>query len=405
MDRGDWRRKARLGLVLVLLFVASGALAAQASSFAFDGELGGRVLFSYDPSPSFSASVSDLALLLRLRSPGGWAFYTRASLSDNAFTFLALGADGRLGPLDSRAQAVFDPSASDAERFRYFSWLLSWRIGDLRFGNTLFLSGATGRSYDQLGIRGAVAGMTWNAFARFLILTSECPPCLDGLSCSAAPVAFDAAQVRLDALLFDCGIPVQVKLSFSDTGFDALEFFARGIPVDLLSTPFLETTLDLHVKVQTAGKTLEPTLQTLIGSACTGVQPYVEFLADSPFTGSIDGISVYGIEFSYAVGDTAEVSSATCFDPNDPTHNRAVTGEAAYFERLSLSGLVPGCCGLPVEWGFDVYFEKGAPSLFGWGRLDGGVFVPLGDTLFGSLELEFGRTGAWLVYLGLSARF
>jgi hypothetical protein len=132
------------------------------------------------------------------------------------------------------------------------------------------------------------------------------------------------------------------------------------------------------------------------------LQPYVEFLGDFP---AIDGISVYGIEFSCAVGETAEVSSATCFDPHDPTHNRAVTGEAAYFERLSLSGLVPGCCGLPVEWGFDVYFEKGAPSLFDWGRLDGGVFVPLGATLFGSLELEFCQTGDWLVYLGLSARF
>jgi len=399
VKRGDWRRRARLGLVLVLLSAASGALAAHASSFAFDGELGGRVLISYDPTPTppepaFSTAVSDLALLLRLRAPGGWAFFTRASLSDNDFTFLALGAEGRLGPIDSRAQAVFDPSASDAERFRYLSWLLSWRIGDLRFGNTLFLSGATGHSYDQFGIRGAVAGMTWNAFARFLVC---------GLpACEQPRVVFAAAQVRLDALLFDCGIPVQAKLSLSDAGFDALEFFARGIPLTLLSTPYLETTLDLHVRFETASKELTPTLQTAVGSACVGLQPYVELLGDFPF---IDGISVYGIEFSCAVGETAEVSSATCFDPNDPTHNRAVTGESAYFERLSLSGLVPGCCGLPVEWEFDVYFEKGSPSLFDLGRLDGGVFVPLGDTLFGSLELQFSRTGAWLVYLGLSARF
>lgn len=383
----------------MLLSAASGVFAAQASSFAFDGEIGGRVLLSYDPSPSFRVSVSDLTLLLRLRAPEGWAFFTRASLSDNDFTFLALGADGKLGPFDSRAQAVFDPSASDVERFRYLFWLLSWRIGDLRFGNTLFLSGSTSNSYDQFAIRGAVAGMTWNMFARFLIGT--CP----SETSEQVPVAFDAAQIRLDTLLFDCGIPVQARLSLSDTGFDALEFFARGIPIALLSTPFLETTLDLHARLDTAGKEFEPTLRALIGSACAGVQPYVEFLGDFPF---IDGISIYGIEVSCALGDAVEVSSATCFDASGPdaaAHNLAVAGETTYFERLSASGLVPGCCGLATEWTFDLYFERGVATLFSWGRLDGGVFFPLGATTFGSIEAEFENDGSWTLYLGLSTRF
>lgn len=409
MERGDWRRRARLGLVLVFLSAASGALVGQTSLFAFDGEIGGRVLLSYDPSlfPALDAAVSDLALLLRLRAPGGWAFYTRASLSDDQFTFLALGVEGRLGPVDSRAQAVFDPSADASGRFRYLSWLLSWRIGTLRFGNTLFLSGDPAHSYDQIGVRASVAGMTWNGSVRFRIETCDSP------TSTQLPLAFDAAQIRVDALLFECGIPAQAKLSMSKTGFDALDVFVRSIPLSLLSTPFLETTLDLHVRFDTAGKEIEPTLQTLVGSVCAGVQPYIEFVDDGfPL---IDGIAVYGIEFSCAIDEATEISSATCFDVDDPTtdadnydvaaHNRDVTGESLYFERLSLSSLVPGCCGLSTEWGLDLYFEHDAPSLFDWGRVDGGVFFPLGATLFGSLEIEFTRTGTWLVYAGLSARF
>jgi hypothetical protein len=404
VDRGDWRRRARLGLVLVLFFAASSVLAAEPASFAFGGELGGRVLLSYDPnlSPALDVALSDLALLLRLRVPGGWAFYTRASLSNDEFTYLALGAEGKLGPLDSRAQAVFDPSASDP--FRYFSWLLSWRVGDLRFGNTLFLSGDPGHSYNQLALRAAVAGLAWSGFARFRIGTcypDDAPP--------GAPTAFAAAQVRVDALLFSCGVPAQAKLVMSDEGFDALELLVRGIPMPLLSTSHLETTLDLVMRFEMTGKTLVPTLQTLVGSACAGVQPYIEFLDAFPF---IEGISVYGIAFSYALSDSLEISSATCFDVGDPladpnvtAHNLEVTGESLYYERLSASGLVPGCCGPSTEWSFDLYFEREAPSLFDWGRVNGGVSFPLGAATVGSFEMEFSRTGAWLVYFGLSTKF
>jgi len=397
VERGGWRRRACLGVVLVLFSAASIALVTEAGSFAFSGELGGRVLLSYEPNLSHALDVvlSDAALLLRLRAPGGWAFYTRASLSNDEFTYFALGAEGKLGPLDSRAQVVFDPSASDP--FRYFSWLLSWRIGDLRFGNTLFLSGNPGHSYEQIALRAAVAGLTWSGFARFRIGT-----CYSDGSPPGEPVAFDAAQVRVDALLFDCGIPLQVKLSMSEDGFDALEFFVRGIPLALFSTPFLDTTLDLHGRLQTASKEIEPTLQIALGPVCAGVQPYVE-LIDDVFP-VIDGVAVYGIEFSCTVREALEVRAGTCFD-NDPTHNREVTGETGYFERLSISGLAPGCCGLSTEWEFDVYFEENAPSLFGWGRVDGEVSFPLGAALSGSFEVEFARTGAWLVYFGLSSTF
>jgi len=381
----------------VVFFAASTALVAEASSFAFSGELGGRVLLSYDPnlSPTLDVALSDAAVLLRLRTPGGWAFYTRASLSNDEFTYLALGAEGKLGPLDSRAQVVFNPSASDP--FRYFSWLLSWRIGDLRFGNTFFLSGDPGHSYEQLALRAAVAGLTWSGFARFRIGT-----CYPDDASPGAPVAFDAAQVRVDALLFDCEIPVQVKLSISEDGFDALELFVRGIPLTLFSTPFFDTTLDLHARFKVASKEIEPTLQVALGPVCAGVQPYVELIDDGfPV---IDGIAVYGIEFSCTLGEVLEIRAGTCFD-NDPTHNREVTGETTYFERLSLFGLAPGCCGLSSEWGFDVYFEEDAPSLFGWGRVDGEVSFPLGAALSGSFEVEFARTGAWLVHFGLSSTF
>jgi hypothetical protein len=404
VKRGSWRRRVRLGVVLFVLASAGGLVAAQTGPFSLDGEFGGRVLLSYDPNPPavLDASISDLALLLRLRCPGGWAFYTRASLTDDVFSFLALGAEGRLGPLDSRAMAVFDPS-DPAAPFRYLSWLVNWRIADLRFGNTFFLSGSGGHSYDQFGVRFAAAGMTWNAFARFRIGTS------DSAASDCPPWSLETVQVRLDALLFDCGIPVQAKLSLSGAGFDRLEFYARRIPLALLSTPSLETTLDLHVKFQTAEKTVEPTLQTLIGPACAGVQPYVEFFGTLPF---IDGISVYGIEFSYALADAGEVSSATCFDDGDPLvdpdvagHNQDVTGEPNYFERLSASGLVPGCCGQSTEWSFDLYFERGAATLFDWGRVNGGVSFPLGAATVGSFEMEFSRTGAWLAYFGLSTKF
>ncbi|MGD9675588.1 MAG: hypothetical protein AB7V19_02775, partial [Candidatus Bipolaricaulia bacterium] len=153
----------------------------------------------------------------------------------------------------------------------------------------------------------------------------------------------------------------------------------------------------------TTGKRVEPLLRTLVGSVCAGIQPYIE-LADDGFP-RIDGIDVYGIEFSCAIGGSAEVRSATCFDPDDSTRNRTVTGETEYFERLSLSSLLPGCCGAPAEWGLDIYFERDAASLFGWGRIDAGVFVPLSSQWFGSLEAEFDRSGSWLVFVGFSARF
>lgn len=397
MECGGWRRRACLGLVLVLFSAASIALVTEASPFALSGELGGRVLLSYDPNlfPALDIALSDAALLLRLRSPGGWAFHTRASLSNDEFTYLALGAEGKLGRVDSRTQVVFDPSASDP--FRYFSWLLSWRMGDLRFGNTLFLSGNPGHSYEQIALRAAVAGLTWSGFARFRIGT-----CYSDDSPPGEPMAFDAAQVRVDTLLFDCGIPLQGKLSMSEDGFDSLEFFVRGIPLALFSTPFLDTTLDLHVRLQTASKEIEPTLQVALGPVCAGIQPFVELLDDEFL--SVEGLAVYGIEMSCAIEETAEIRVATCFD-NDPTHNREVTGETAYFERLSISGLAPGCCGSPIEWGFDMYFEENAPSLFGWGRVDGEVSLPLGGALSGSFEVEFARTGAWLVYFGLSSTF
>ncbi|MDD5646791.1 MAG: hypothetical protein PHW86_06440, partial [Candidatus Bipolaricaulis sp.] len=245
-------------------------------------------------------------------------------------------------------------------------------------------------------VRAAAAGLTWNGLVRFLL--GKCDA-----TTGPRPMTFDAAQLRLDTLLFSCGIPVQAKLVVSDDGFESFQVFVRGIPLDLLSASALETTLDLHLKLGVTEKQIEPMLRSLVGSICAGVQPYIE-LVDDGFP-RIDGIDVYGIEFSCAIGEAAEVRSATCFDLDDATHNRTVTGETEYFERLSLSSLLPGCCGVPGEWGLDVYFERGAPSLFDWGRIDAGVFLPLSSRWFGSLEAEFERSGAWLVSVGFSASF
>jgi hypothetical protein len=381
--RSGFRRVFLLVLVAAGTLVGSGVFAARPDPFVFDGQLSGRVLLKDEGGFSFSLESSEL--LVRLRA-SEWAAYGRAVVSNSVLGYLSLGADGRLGPVMFFGQMVFDPSHAHAP-FRNFTLATSWHIGDVRMGNVIFLADPPENSFDQLYVHGAIPGLSGDAYVRFSLCDS---------------FAFQSVQLSVDAVLFTCAIPLHGTVSFSaENGFDGVELIARRIPLAILSGPALDTSLELRVRFGLTDKILIGTLRTAAGSLSAAVEPYVEFIGLFP---EITGILVYGVELRCALGESLSVALATCFDRSNPTHNFYVTGENDYYERASLAGAFSGCCGSLGGWTVDVYWEEGSSALFGLGRLDVGVLVPLGAALSGSLEAEFESAGAWRLHVGFTAR-
>jgi hypothetical protein len=251
--------------------------------------------------------------------------------------------------------------------------------------HTLYLTDPKSQSYQAVSLQGSVAGVGFGNTMRWDMKQG----------CGFAFSRNDT-QVRWEA----CGAQLHATLAISSTGFQSLSFGADDISVPWTAESFKAIALSPSVAFTTTDKTFSLSMDWQPDTwAC------VRFFSELKLSGAgletIDAISLYGFIVEFDVPDAGHVESATSLDP---AKNSVVTGQAAYFEALTISGDLASCCSAVGTWSVATYFRDSSTALFDWGKTQAEVSVVLSDgwTVGGTLTVRAIGSGDPTVEVALS---
>mgnify|MGYP001202575019 CR=1 FL=1 len=191
------------------------------------------------------------------------------------------------------------------------------------------------------------------------------------------PFAFWEADLDAEWPWPDCDTSLGAGIRVTDAaGIQAVDFAMSDYTL-FKSLLGVRWSLSAVLSFTPNSKTLTPTLDLQPDWI---ICPDIEILAE--MTGgasiaSVDSIRIYGIRGECGLGDLATIRFADSFADDK---NQSVTGKAAYFEMIGISGPLPSCCGSTGSFELASYFERPpAPSgaLFGLGLFTGSFSVQL----------------------------
>ncbi len=282
---------------------------------------------------NFTSTLTAIYLLgsFRLQGDATWTM--------TSFSALTLSASFPLGKATVYSTLAFDPTLPGLSYWQTTTQLTALGLG---FTHTFYLANAQTASYSQLTAVGQIADITVTSTTKF----TGCAFCFD-------------SQVFSGSWSW-CSTDLLAQLDLSADGFDKFSGTAYDIPLLPRETIGLGITLDLETTFTTTNKTVVATFDCESDwFDCFRVLCAVESTGTS-----IDGVSLYGLQFQTTLPNGVHVRTDSSFDPDQ---NATLTGYAEYWERLRIAGATSSCCGGPGYWEILTYFKADHISLFDWG--------------------------------------
>jgi len=332
-------------------------------SFTFDGQ-----------SFSFTAFTTSIAAVYQI---GSFRTQATATWSMDSFTSLSFNTSFPLGELSITSSLSFNPMGPDY--FRYWQTTTRSTLFDFNLAHTFYLAANQTDSYTLF-----VA--TWQIDDMSVTSTTR----LTGLN-----FCFASENVTARWTWADCDIDIDAQLSITQQGFDYFAFTMRDIPI--LPTDVIGFGIFLRVKTTftLTSKDLDATIYCQTDWLdCFRV--LCEVIGGDGL--SIDGVSLYGLQFQTTFPGGVSVRDDTAFAEEK---NASLTGYSEYFERFSLSGPTESCCGAPGSWDIRTYFQCTSTTLFDWGMTSISATEVLSDNVRFSFGFDFRATAPiWQITIG-----
>jgi len=332
-------------------------------SFTFDGQ-----------SFSFTAFTTSIAAVYQI---GSFRTQATATWSMDSFTSFNFNTSFPLGELSITSSLSFDPMGPDY--FRYWQTTTRSTIFDFNLSHTFYLAASQTDSYTLFVGTWQIEDMSVTSTTRLTGLT----------------FCFASENITARWGWPGCDIDTDAHLSITQQGFDYFSFTFRNIPIlppDTIgigiflkaTTTFSLTSKDIDATIYCQSDWLDcfRVLCEVIGG--DGV--------------SIDGVSLYGLQFQTTFPGGVSVRDDTAFAEEK---NASLTGYSEYFERFTLSGPTESCCGSPGSWNIRTYFQCTSTTLFDWGMTSISATEVLTDAVRFSIGFNF-RAAApiWQITIG-----
>jgi len=332
-------------------------------SFTFDGQ-----------SFSFTAFTTSIAAVYQI---GSFRTQATATWSMDSFTSLGIYTSFPLGDFSITSNLSFNPLGP--EYFKYWQTTTRTTLFDFNLSHTFYLAASQTDSYSLF-----VA--TWQIDDMSVTSTTR----LTGLN-----FCFASENVTARWTWVDCDINIDAQLSILQQGFDSFSFTFRDIPI--LPTDTIGFGIFLRVKTTftVTSKNLDATIYCKSDWLdCFHV--LCEVIGGDGL--SIDGVSLYGLQFQTTFPDGVSVRDDTSFAEEK---NASLTGYSEYFEKFTLSGPTESCCGSPGSWNIRTYFQNTSTTLFDWGMTS----IDATEVLTDAVRISFGfnfRASApiWQITIG-----
>ncbi len=341
-------------------------------------------------TPAFTAFSSTLSVDYTV---GGWTFNSLSTFALTGWTGQVFNVNGTLGAFTLGSVLVFNPAAAT-----FTSWTTtgSVSIAGVTFDGTwLLLPGGAGWTF---GVSGAAGPLTAAAVIGFNI--DE-----DGeLAREGFCICWDYIEFTFH-FPFCCVEDVMMEVSFSQVGFEDVEFTVIGIPVPGLDWLTLDAFLRFGVGVDPDAaaegenanydKTLTLTPQVSFPVGCFKLYSHISYTGGT--TGEddlvINGLSIDGIALICTIGGVkfSDYSSLS------PAYNKAITGDAAYWEKFCISSAADSCCGGAFTFNVCLWFSTASAQLFDLGKTSIALSYGIGSNFTVSSSLTVLSTGvtAW----------
>ncbi len=344
---------------------------------AEEGILSGRWIGSMTldgQSFSFTAFSTSIAAVYQI---GSFRTQATASWSMDSFTSFSVNTSFPLGELSITSSLSFDPIGPDY--FRYWQTTTRFPIADFDLSGTFYLAANQTNTYTLF-----VA--TWKIDDVSVTSTTRL---------TGPEFCFASENITARWGWPGCDIDIDAHLSIIQQGFDYFSFTFRNIPIlppDAIGVGiFLRTTTTFSLTSKSIDATIYCETDWL---DCFRV--LCEVVGGDGV--SIDGISLYGLQFQTTFPGGVSVRDDTSFAEEK---NASLTGYSDYFERFSLSGPTESCCGSPGNWEIRTYFQCTSTTLFDWGMTSIKATEVLTDAVRFSIGLNFRATAPiWQITLG-----
>lgn len=313
-----------------------------------------------------SSVISSLELL------GDWSFYATyddvtapvanlitwfsATADWGDFDLKASGSISGLGftDLDFTSHASFDDILMltsvlsfnpSTPAFDSFSAIASFRLSNVGCDVSFFLPDSPDDMYVQVRASGQIDGVS----------------VANTLKLGGCDLGFETNQLLVSWRWSTCEARVSGALTTScEDGFDSFLLSVKDFPLEIALFPLLELDVDLRYTLDGKSMDLDVSCEDLYIDC---FKFYCDISGDDAQTDAFDlgTFSIYGIEVRCSIPPNVTFSSVTSLSPD---WNAAVTGDADFFELVTLSGTIVSCCGLSSVWQAQSFFKPGAASLF-----------------------------------------
>jgi len=293
----------------------------------------------------------------------------------------------RLDWLSLTSTLAFDPTPPQAnpaiaDFFEYWRATARHSLVGVNFVETFYL-GEPGSSYFTLSAAGDMEWLRWSGTTTIGFVDETCQ------------LGFER-QVLSGAWSL-CGMDFTANMELSTSGFGGFNIKLNDYTVPYFSWGDSGVFLDIDLAFKVDSLTLTPSLE-LRTSWIECFRIYGEVLTDTSITAlTIDGFSIYGIRLRHTFENGVRLVTATAFDGAaglTPNHNSQMTGQADYFEMVSISGTTMSCCARPGTWRIATYFQKDHTSAFSWGMTEMEADFVVGNDFSISVGVVY-RTGGF----------
>ena len=295
---------------------------------------------------------------------GGWVFGSKSSLTLAGWSAQKFTAGGLLGGLRVESELLFDPAAASFTRWTANGSLV---IGEVTV-TSLFLQGPAGSGWTFRGA-GAAGDLTADA-SIFLNMDASGALVRQTGSC----VCWDGMRIHV-CFPFCCIEQVCATANFDASGFTGVKFCVTGIPVPSIEWLSLSACVEFEVGPD-EGKSVSLTPSLKVPAGCFTL--YTGIITD-PGAGplSVTGLSFYGFGLTCTLGGVVFTDATSL----SPSKNSAVTGDAAYWEKMRLSSVTESCCGGPFNFDVTVWFSQTSSQLFDFGKISTTLSYGFGENL------------------------
>ncbi len=337
-------------------------------------------------------SVSDFSSTLEVDyTVGGWTFVSTTGFTLGGWNTQEFTANGTLGAFTIDSDLVFDPAAAS---FTKWDTTGSVSIAGVDFsGEFLLTSSASAWKFKASGNAGDLSISATTFFNGELDADGNLVAQTDSYCFCFSSVTFDVS------FPFACIDKVDASITFSQSGFDGVDFSVSGVEVPGIAWLTFDLKLSFDDGTGT-GKSLSLTPNINLGDwSCIELYYYL----DTPTANGVDisGITFYGVSLSYTWNGVT-FKDISLLDVDKYISLIDSTWPSNYWELFEIKSSGDSCCGGAVDFTIDTYFSESSSLLFDWGETDVSLSFGIGSNFTIDTGLVVDTTGLTKVSAGFT---